>query len=311
MTIGGDEAPAWSLQAGIDPETWPEAARKVAAGLRQGSLVEAPPLVYAASAEYPIHATTRAWASSSSSASGAVNVTSPEKRAPWGVIVTQTCDLVEEGSKAKRPWVLVAPVYELFAPVGELTRILQARGFAYLVPIPILEPVKGALWVADLRLIVPVEKGWLVGRKTLDGFVDQAGFDRLSKQLADLFSRQAHATVVGSNVLKPCFGLVADINDRYEGKDPIVEIGLALGRNRLEPVNAQLVFILDGELPQELRQQIIDWWQPVAEQARLAGLETLAPRFVSVDKLSAREYRSLDLLGASDLSPDDEQHRTG
>jgi hypothetical protein len=65
--------------------------------------------------------------------------------------------------------------------------------------------------------------------------------------------------------------------------------------------------MLDGELMPDLRAQIIDWWQPVAEQARGDGLELLAPRFVSLDEISAREYRSLDVLDASSLSPDDEE----
>jgi hypothetical protein len=303
---GGDEAPAWSLQTGIDAQAWPEAARDATGGLRQGTLVPSPPLVYAASAKYPVHDITRAWARSASAASGAVNVVAAVKRPPWGLIVTQTCDLVEEG-KPKRPWIQIAPVYELYANAGDRARILQRRGFDYLVPVTALEPADGALWVADLRLLVAVEKGWLVGRETRDGFGEQAGFDRLAAQLGRLFSRTAHATVVGRRILRPIYELLHDIAERYEGHDPIVEVGLALGRSRLEPVNAQLVFMLDGELSGELRGQIIDWWQPVAEQARADGLEVLAPRFVCIDELSAREYRSLDLLDASALSPDDEE----
>jgi hypothetical protein len=51
--------------------------------------------------------------------------------------------------------------------------------------------------------------------------------------------------------------------------------------------------------------RIVDWWEPTAEAARAAGLEVLAPRFVSIDDLSTREYRSLDLLHAEELSPAD------
>jgi hypothetical protein len=308
VTCGGDEAPAWSLQTGIDAQVWPKAARDATAGLRQGTLVASPPFVYAASADYALHAVTRAWASSPSAASGVVNVAAPDKRAPWGLIVTQTCDLVEEG-KPKRPWAQIAPVYELYANAGDRARILQGRGFDYLVPIATLEPSEGALWVTDLRLLVPVEKGWLAGpeREVRDGFDEQAGFDRLAAQLGRLFSRTAHATVVGKRILRPAYELLRGIAERYEGRDPIAEVGLALGRARLDPVNAQLVFMLDGELTPELRSQLIDWWQPVADKAHADGLEVLAPRFVSLDELSAREYRLLDLLDASSLSPDDEE----
>ena len=75
MSSGGDEAPGWSLQAGMEPLSWPESAREITIGLRQGTLVASPPFTYAASAEHPIHAITRAWASSPSARSGVVNVT--------------------------------------------------------------------------------------------------------------------------------------------------------------------------------------------------------------------------------------------
>lgn len=306
MTSGGDGPPAWSLQTGIDPEAWPEAARKAALALRQGSLVVSPPFVYAASAEQPIHAVTQAWASSPSARSGVVNVITDDRRPPWGLIVTQTCDLVEEG-KPKRPWVQIAPVYELYASAGDCRRIQQGRGFDYLVPLTALEASDGALWVADLRLLVPVEKGWLVGRETRDAFDSEDGYVRLAQQLARRFSRPAFATVVVERILRPAHDLFANIVERYEGDDPIAEVALALGRSPLEPVNVEVVFMLDGELPPELRTQIVDWWQPVAEQARADGLEALAPRFVSLDDLSAREYRSLYPLDASSLSPDPEE----
>lgn len=306
MSTGGEEAPAWSLQTGIDPQSWPNAARDATAGLRQGTLVASPPFTYAASADHPIHSTTRAWATSSSAHSGVVNVVSPELRPPYGLIVTQTCDLVEEG-RPKRPWIQIAPVYVLYANPGDRMRIQQSRGFDYLVPIPALEPPQGALWVADLRLLVGVEKGWLVDRETLCAFTDEADYERLAQQLAHRFARTAYATVVVDHVLRPAIELFRDIVERYEGQDPIAEVGLALGRSRLEPTNAELVFMLDGELPPELRAQIIEWWQPVAEQARVDGLELLVPRFVSLDELTAREYRAIDVLDASSLSPDSEE----
>jgi len=145
-----------------------------------------PPFIYAASADHAIHAVTRAWAASPSSQSGAVNVVSAEGRPPYGLIVTQTCDLVEEG-KPKRPWVQIAPVYLLFANSGDRTKIQQGRGFDYLVPITGLTPPEGALWVADLRVLIPAEKGWLVGRETLAAFDDEAGYDRLAQQLGHRF----------------------------------------------------------------------------------------------------------------------------
>jgi hypothetical protein len=306
VTDGGEEAPSWSLQRGIEQQSWPVTARDATGGLRQGTLVASPPFAYAASAQHPIHAVTRAWATSPSARTGVVNVVSSEGRPPYGLIVTQTCDLVEEG-RPKRPWVQIAPVYPLVANPGDRTKIVQGRGFDYLVPISALLPPEGALWIADLRLLMAVEKGWLVGRETLGAFVDETGYDRLAQQLSRRFARTAYASVVVEHVLKPASKLFDDIIERYEGHDPIVEVGLALGRSRLEPVNVQLVFMLDRELAPALRAKILDWWQPLSEAARADGLELLAPRFVSLDELTAREYRTLDVLDASSLSPEPEQ----
>ena len=188
---------------------------------------------------------------------------------------------------------------------GQRKQIELGRGFHYLCHVPVLEPDEYGIWVADLRLLVPVEKGWLVERNAFAAFSDEAGFDRLTELLAACFSRRAFATVIVNHVLGPTLELLKQIAVDLEGNDPIVEVGLATGRSRVEPTNAQVVFMLDGELPPELRGRILDWWETTSEVARAAGLETLVPRFVSVDDLTAREYRALDLLDAEAFSPHD------
>jgi hypothetical protein len=250
VSEGGKEAPVWSLQAGIDSQNWPEAAREATAGLRQGTLVASPPFAYAASPEHPIHAVTRSWATSPRAGSGVVNVASVEGRPAYGLIVTQTCDLVEEG-KPKRPWILISPVYALFANSGDRRRIEQGRGFDYLAPITALTPPEGALWVADLRLLVPVEKGWLVGRETLPAFKQESEYDRLAEQLSRRFARTAYATIIVDWVLRPAHQLLGDIIERYEGGDPIVEVGLALGRSRLDVLPGEVVSAADRRLAGE------------------------------------------------------------
>ena len=154
-------------------------------------------------------------------------------------------------------------------------------------------------------MLVPVEKGWLVGRAALDGFASEPEYDQLASRLATRFGRPAYAASVVEHVLKPSYELWREIVDRYEGTDPIVDVGLELGRSRLDPVNAQLVFLLEVDIPPELRAYIVDWWQPLSEKARAAGLG-LIPRFVRLDQLTAREYRRLDILDAAALSPTDE-----
>jgi hypothetical protein len=295
---------SWSLQDGINSRAWPESAREATRNLRQGFLVQKPPLVYAANPDHPIHETSKAWSKSAKAETGAVNVIAEDLRPAYGLIVTQTCDLVEEGVP-KRPWVHIAPVYIFRGDRGQRKQIERGRGFQYLCHIPCLDPPEDGIWVADLRILVPVEKGWLVDVESVPAFPDETGFDRLRELLAASFSRKAIATVIITHLLGPTVELLKKIAVDLEGDDPIVEVGLATGRSIVDPTNAQLVFMLDGDLTPELRQQILDWWETTSEAARANGLETLLPRFVSIDALSAREYRALDLLDAEAFSPFD------
>lgn len=296
--------PPWSLDAGLDPEEWPTAAHAAVGGLRQGTLIDDPPFVYAAAASHPIHPTTRAWAQSPASTTGVVHVVNPERRPPHGLIVTQTCDLVEEG-RPKRPWVHIAPVYKFDGPPDQARMVLRERGLAYLVPVDLLGATEEELWVADLRLLIAVEKGWLVGRRARDGFTTEVGFDRLRRHLENAFARNAYATVVVEQVLKPLTTLLARITRETRGEDPIVEVGLRLGRSRLDPTNAQVVFLLENPIADSLRELVIDWWTEQRDTAHRQGLELLQPKFVLLDRFPASEYRQLDLVDISEFSPND------
>jgi hypothetical protein len=183
--------------------------------------------------------------------------------------------------------------------------ITSGRGFPYLTAVSALSQPEHSVWVADLRLFIPVEKGWLVGCETGPAFTEEWEYDRFADRVASRFARRAFATAIVDHVIGPTLDLLRGIAADFEGLDPIVEVGLATGRSRLDPTNAQLVFMLDAELPDDLRARIVDWWEPTAEAARAAGIETLMPRFVGLDQLSAAEYRTLDLLDAAALSPQD------
>jgi len=293
----------WSLDAGLDLDQWPVEAQTAVRGLRQGTLIDDPPFVYAAAASHPIHDTTRAWAKSPAASTGVVNVINVDRRPAHGLIVTQTCDLVEEG-KPKRPWVHVAPVYRFDGPADQARMVLRERGLAYLVPVDTLGATEQDLWVADLRLLVAVEKGWLVNRRARDGFESEAGFERLRRQLENAFARNAYASQVVEHVLKPVTKLLARITAETPGEDPVVEIGLRLGRSRLEPTNAQLVFLLASPISDGLRDLVIDSWAAQRDAARQSGLEVLQPEFALLDLFPASEYRRLDLIDISAFSPE-------
>ena len=198
---------------------------------------------------------------------------------------------------------LIAPVYHLPADRGARNAILRERGFNYLVPMDALGMDGDALWVADLRLLVPVEKGWLVGAATANGFTDEAGYERLARQLTSQFARPAYATTLIEGLLKPLSVLLAEITETYDGQDPIVEVALALGRSRLDPTTAQVIFLRDGPMNGELRERILAWGRNIIERPP-DGINVLMPRIAELDEITAREYRTLDPVDISAFSPE-------
>jgi hypothetical protein len=169
--VTDEQKPSFSVEAGIYHGRFTRTVRDAVAPLTQGTLVKLPPLLYAANPDHPLFGATVVWATSPRASSGAVNVVAESGRPPWGLIVTQTCDLVEEG-KPKRPWVMLAPVYKFECDRGVRRKIERGRGFNYLTPIPTLS-TDSEFWVGDLRLLVPAEKGWLVDVETKSAYSSQ------------------------------------------------------------------------------------------------------------------------------------------
>ena len=91
-------------------------------------------------------------------------------RAAYGLITTQTCDINE--ASPKHPWIHVAPVEQM--DEGDLAALVRQHRVTYLVPLA--PPTLEGLWVADLRLEVPVEKSWLVGRHPREAFASEGEY---------------------------------------------------------------------------------------------------------------------------------------
>lgn len=147
------------------PATWPAEVVAAARRFKQGDLVERPPFFY-----HRVDAL-RVWKArvEDEDGEGLVELTD-EQRPPYGLITTQTCDLFEDTPRPRQPWFSVAPAYDYspYLKQGQEKQIKRGR-FRYLVHLSSPRLPDG-LWVADLRLEVPVEKSWLVGREPLDGF---------------------------------------------------------------------------------------------------------------------------------------------
>jgi hypothetical protein len=145
------------IDAGL-PSEWPPGTWEALQAFRQGDLIKEPPLLYFADPARPTWEMTKRYAPTSRGpepieAQGAI-------RPKYGLITSQTCDIAEDESpqRPKKPWVQIAPVFDASEHItGNRQREWVMGGrFVYLIHLPALP---NGLWVADLRIEVPVEKG--------------------------------------------------------------------------------------------------------------------------------------------------------
>lgn len=115
------------IDGGNDPSSWPPTVVGQLAQFRQGSLISRPPFAYHASSTNPLWKASRLAAGDEDPV--LVELDLPD-RPPYGIITTQSCDIDEEG-KNRKPWVQIAPVYELPPTDGNLGNIRNWK-FAYL-----------------------------------------------------------------------------------------------------------------------------------------------------------------------------------
>jgi hypothetical protein len=271
------------------PEEWPPEVVEVAAELQQGDLISAPPLGYAASLAYPIWALTRQEAYSGMDPD-TVHLSFHHDDVPeWGIVVSQTCDVTEDGRRSVQPWVEVCPVYEIGAsetPPEYLYRLDQ------------MSAAEGQMWVTDLRLTVPLEKGLLVGRKRRDPF---SGFEEARIDFAEKLGwRRARAAlsagvhVVITDTLKKRRG-----NNRNASKAArtcVYKLMLQVQESRLDPRTVRLHVIYqasDGCTEQHMREWFEKWWEKASEVAQQQNIELLPTVFHDRTGMDVKLYDRL------------------
>ena len=265
---------------------WPQAVTDALPTYRQGTLVTRPPLFYQANTVLPV------WVASRQALEKSVDILielDPDDRSSFGIITSQSCDIDEEGENRK-PWVQVAPVYEMPEGDARLQLTRQWRVY-YLVPVPVL----GDRWVGDLRIEVPVEKSWLVTNAHQDAYVDQLDFDRLSDHVMAYRGRRAMATSVYLKVLNPLQDflrrLAKDVPDLHQMVHRTTsELFLELAGDTLKPTAVGLVFISDNPWPVEVIDALDGWW--IAELADISDpFVTTSNRFLRSTEATLKEFR--------------------
>jgi hypothetical protein len=263
------------------------------------------PLLYYADPSRPIWARTAAY---TAEATGPETIEAGSQTAPrYGLITSQTCDISEEDAEQPlRPWVQVAPVYnrtDLNSGAQKLLR--NGKGARYLLHLPALP---GGFWVADLRIEVPVEKGWLATREPVDGFADETKQRAVGERIAVLRSRPAFAGSFVDTVQQPLVAALKSLRatDRalYDRMDVQVDEVCVELDSLLNPSQARVMLLCETDPDPDIREWWEQWWDTAVPAANAAeiNLHAFAVRLLS--QMTVAEYRRMTTVPLTRLSPD-------
>jgi hypothetical protein len=287
-------------------QLWPSEVVEAVARFQQGHLVIRPPFFYAAAGKHGVWKFTQDQADPALSSE--LLEIDPEDCPPFGLITTQTCDLNEQGSRRRQPWLSVVPVYEASTLINPSQMTPLERGMiGHLVR---LEPpsLGSGLWVADLRIEFPLEKSWLVGREPIEAFPDEAGYLGLARRLSRRRERPALANSLSLAIvmsLRKKFGKLSK-KRKQEVLDPVREIRLFIGNGtRIAPNTIQLLVIGHTDaLPDDVTEWFASWWDEARAECAQNAVILLANRYGALDTLTAADYVASIPLDFEFLSPD-------
>lgn len=279
------------------PEIWPEEVTAAARRFKQGDLVERPPFFYYRTDAFPV------WKARVEDDSGEGLVEVEDDRRPrFGLITTQTCDLYEDTDRPRQPWLSIAPAYD-YTPHLKPGQDKQIRGgkFRHLVHLTSRRLPDG-LWVADLRIEVPVEKGWLVGREPLEGFESVQDRQVLAERLAR--RRQRHA--LSAPLIKQ---MTVPLRDwlKHEGRAAEETDSLRLrvvGDPTTSRVAQLIVVVRDAGLSSEAKSSWDAFEAELIDNGARNAVTIMPFKYTTLDDLTGRDMESSLRLDFDDLSED-------
>jgi len=301
-----------------DRDHWPPGVLDTLRAFRQGDIVAGLPYFYWGEPARPVLDLTGSYTDEGE------GVIEAARRFDYGMIATQTCDLVEEDSAHPgQPWVHLCPAYNAEAtyrpdgttpetpetelpkliPGGERSLIRQGRSQRYLW----LPALPDGCWIADLRLFIPVEKGWLAGQERIEGFPSESERIMAGRRLAWLHDRPAFDGRFVRSVQTPLRQALMRLRREDRAlfdhlSDQVPEIGVSTDEN-ISIATTELVVLCEGEPEQPIMNWFHEWWVESAERGMTESLTLLPLRFERLDQMPASQYRRLTRLPLAAVSP--------
>lgn len=221
----------------------------------------------------------------------------------WGIITSQTCDVVATGPGARHPTVQVSPLLDLTG--ADPNKVTGIRRHMNVDLAPVSTVPGGGSWAADLRISLPVSKAVLLQQERHHGFDDPAGAHAFAERVAGKFRRAALHDQLS-------VGLAAGLEQAVKQAkkagavwpDEIEQFRLLVTRgDRLHPKNvAVLAVTLADKLSPEEMEPLRKWRnQERRRLLRVSDIQLDPVRFRSVDRVGARDYRASDWLRITEL----------
>ncbi len=276
------------------PEEWPVSVTDAVMAFQQGDLIRDPPFIYIASPSHAVWELSRPSEGDDEIEYDTIEL-DVESGSLYGMIATETCDLTEEDRRfRKHPWFSLAPVYAATEAVEDHTLDLIKDGrYSYLRSITNSALGEGT-WIVDARILIPVEKSWLVGKVPIRIYSDSESLTEIADFFANRFRRVDLDKRLHEALIKPLRRWLEQLSAvRFSDVMACVkEVRLAVSGDPLNPDGASLILIVDDKANIEMVK--VEWdrkWEGWRQRADNVGIALIPNSYETYDSLSARLYR--------------------
>jgi hypothetical protein len=204
------------------------------------------------------------------------------------MLLTQACDLM----RPKNPWITVAPVYDASGRLNAGQRgQVKAGQVLHLVHIT-GDWASSGLWVADLRLELPIEKTFLIDQNPIEAFSDETQYATLAQRLGARRQRLPAPRSCVDLVVDPLFDALRSMPD---GGTSLNEAVFELRVSWNDPNDPTVVTVFVVAADEDARAQIdVSGWTELVlslyEHAQSEGITIVGPEITSMDDMSAADY---------------------
>jgi hypothetical protein len=146
-------------------------------------------------------------------------------------------------------------------------------------------------WVADLRIEVPLEKGWLVGREPRPGFATLAEYRTLASRLAVRRGRPALSGPLTEQVVRPLRDWLKDKGKQYRNQAESLRLRV-VGDPATSQVGGSVVVAAGDGLSEEAQTAWSSFEADLIDAAAKHGVTALEFLYGTLDDLTGRDIEA-------------------